>query len=171
MRRNHPRPLRRTALIVGEGFAEVELQRHLKSLLTANRQGCELTIRNARGRGAGHVVQYAIAQMRNAEFDRIGVLLDTDHDWTQATQACARRANVQVFSSDPCLEAWLLRLVGEPVRNGITSAQVKQQFKRFAKAEAHEQGVIADLLTLDALNAAIDRDETLARLVQLIRDP
>ena len=86
----------RTVLLVGEGYAEVAFIEHLKTLYVSRGCGLALTVKNARGKGALHVVDVAIRQSRNAAFDVRAVLLDTDTDWNEKTQAMARKAKVQV---------------------------------------------------------------------------
>ena len=68
-------------LLVGEGDAEVQLIQHLKRLYVERGSGIVVTIKNARGKGAGHVVDFAYRQSRNAAYDAKAALLDTDTDW------------------------------------------------------------------------------------------
>ncbi|UXH76609.1 hypothetical protein [Roseateles amylovorans] len=166
MRRNPTRHSRRTALLVGEGQAEVELLSHLRSIYTSDRQGCQLTIRNARGHGAGHVVKHAIALKRQAAFDRTAVLLDTDTDWTPATRVLARRHAIRIFSCTPCLEAWVLGLIDEPIRHGWTTAQYKERFARRFDGPAHAPGLMGAQLPRAALDHAATRDAMLPQLIE-----
>ena len=84
----------RTVLLVGEGDAEVLFLQHLKSLYVQRGSGVAVTIKNARGKGAAHVVDFARRQSSNAAFDAVAALLDTDTDWSDKTQAAARKARV-----------------------------------------------------------------------------
>lgn len=128
------RQVARTVLLVGEGDSEVAWLQHLKSIYVQRGSGVAVTIKNARGKGAAHVVDVAIRQSRNAAFDTKVVLLDTDTDWTDKTHATARKAKVLVVPADPCLEAWLLAVHAYPIY-GKTSAQLKQEFAaRFGAA-------------------------------------
>ena len=126
--RGHARRQLFTVLLVGEGHAEETLLRHLRSLYIARGSGVTATIRNARGKGAAHVVDYAMGQTRNAAYDRMLVLLDTDTDWTDAVRKKAAQACIDVIACEPCLEALLLRAHGAALRDGCTSRQLKQQF-------------------------------------------
>ena len=121
------RYVRRTVLLVGEGYAEVAFIEHLKALYVARGSGLVLTVKNARGKGALHVVDVAIRQSRNAAFDVKAALLDTDTDWNDKTQAIARKAKVQVVPCNPCIEAMLLSLHGD-VAQGRSTAQHKHAF-------------------------------------------
>ena len=60
-----------TVLVVGEGTTECAFLRHIKTLYNSRGCGVSVTIRNAHGKGPDHVVDYAIRQCRNAEYDRI----------------------------------------------------------------------------------------------------
>ena len=128
MRRNSAsRQVARTVLLVGEGDAEVQFMLHLKGLYVQRGSGVVVTIKNARGKGAAHVVDFAFRQSRNAAYDVKAALLDTDTDWNDKTRAAARKAKVQVMPCQPCLEAVLLTTHHAQVE-GRTTAQLKQDF-------------------------------------------
>ena len=125
--------VRRTVLIVGEGYAEVAFMEHLKALYIARGCGIAVTIKNARGKGALHVVEVAIRQSRNAAFDVKAALLDTDTGWDDKTRSTARKAKVQIVPCIPCLEAMLLALHGD-VEEGQSTAYYKRSFEnKFGK--------------------------------------
>jgi hypothetical protein len=73
---------RKTLLIVGEGYDEVAFLNHLKQFPGVCGRGVEITVRNARGKGAAGVIDCAIKLTANAAYDQVAVLLDTDTDWT-----------------------------------------------------------------------------------------
>jgi hypothetical protein len=100
-----PRKVARTVLVVGEGDSEVCFLQHLKSLYVHRGSGVVVTIKNARGKGAQHVVDFAIRQSRNAEYDVKVALLDVDTDWNDKTRKLAKSGKVLVLPSVPCLEA------------------------------------------------------------------
>ena len=128
----------RTVLLVGEGDAEVLFMRHFKSLYVNRHSGVAVTIKNARGMGAAHVVDFAYRQSRNADYDAKAALLDTDVGWNDKTRAAARKAKVEVLACTPCLEALLLSMHRVPV-DGRTSAQLKYYFlNRFGAAACSE---------------------------------
>lgn len=125
------RQVAKTVLIVGEGDAELIWLGHLKRLFVSRGCGLVVTIKNAHGKGAAHVVDVAIRQSRNAAFDVKAVLLDTDTDWTQQVKVLAKEAGVEIVAATPCLEGLLLRAHGCRV-TGRTSARLKSDFaKRF----------------------------------------
>jgi len=103
----------RTLLIVGEGRHEEAFLNHLKQLYVSRGCGLSVTIKNARGKGAKHVVEWTIRQIANAAYDDVAVLLDTDKDWSLAIEKKARLKKIVVFASDPCFEAVLLRALGK----------------------------------------------------------
>ena len=100
-------------MIVGEGRHEEAFLNHLKQLYVSRGCGLSVTIKNARGKGAKHVVEWTIRQMANAAYDEVAVLLDTDKDWSQAIVNKAKKRKITVFASDPCFEAVLLRGLGK----------------------------------------------------------
>jgi len=71
-----------------------------------------VTIKNARGKGALHVIDWTIKQIANAQFDVVATMLDTDADWSPNVAKQARKKKIQVLPSDPCFDAVMLRLLG-----------------------------------------------------------
>lgn len=162
-----PRRVARTVLLVGEGDAEAQFMQHLKRLVVQRGSGVVVTIKNARGKGAGHVVDFAFRQSRNAAYDVKAALLDTDTDWNDKTRAAARKAKVHVMPCQPCLEAVLLTMHRAHVQ-GRTTAQLKQDFAARFGAAASEASVLRHF-SLDVLNEARDRITVLNELLNLLQ--
>ena len=120
------RSVSHTVLLVGEGTTEQAFLRYIKSLYISRGCGVGVTIRNAHGKGPDHVVDYAIRQCRNAAYDRVVVLLDTDLEMSAAVRRRARTRKVQIIGSTPCIEGLLLMILGEHVP--ATSAECKQRY-------------------------------------------
>lgn len=163
-RRQPPlRPVRRTLLLVGEGLAEEAFLRHLKALYL-ERGSKVVTIKNAKGKGGGHVLDYTLRQRKAAAFDDVAVLLDTDHDWDDERRGQARKAGVAVFEATPCLEAVLLDIAGH--RPPATTAVCKRDFAQHFGHEAHVASLYAAHFPLALLEAARQRVQVLAALIQ-----
>ncbi len=160
------RKVARTVLIVGEGDAEVCFLRHLKSLYVQRGSGVVVTIKNARGKGALHVVDFAIRQSRNAEYDVKVTLLDADTDWNDKTRKLAKSGKVDVLPCVPCLEADLLRCHGVAV-HGLTSAQLKAQFLKRFEQSASVETVYKKQFPSDVILGAQGTVENLAALLKL----
>jgi hypothetical protein len=122
-----PRRVLRTILLVGEGASEVLFLEHLKRLYHQRGSGLAISIKNANGKGAGHVIDFAIRQSRNAAYDTKIALFDTDADWTDAVRKSARINKVQTLSCEPCFESVLLTIHQKPVIDR-TTAQLKTSF-------------------------------------------
>lgn len=105
----------RTLLIVGEGAVDEALLLHAKKLYISRGCGLSVKIKNAGGKGASHVINWTIRQMANADYDGVAVLLDTDVDWTPAVEKRARQKKIRVMKSKPCVDAVLLRLIGQSI--------------------------------------------------------
>lgn len=101
----------RTLLIVGEGYHEEAFLSHVKQIYAPRGCGLAVTIKNARGKGAMHVVDWTIKQIANAHFDVVAAMLDTDEDWSPNVAKQARQKKIQVLPSDPCFDAVMLRLL------------------------------------------------------------
>lgn len=100
-----------TLLLVGEGLAEVAFLSHVKSIYAPRGSGLKVTIKNAHGKGAKHVVEWTSRQI--GDFDARAVLVDTDQDWSTSVAKKAKTAKIVVLKSEPQLEALLLRILGE----------------------------------------------------------
>lgn len=156
----------RTVLLVGEGDAEVAFMQHLKGMYVQRGSGVAVTIKNARGKGAAHVVDFARRQSINAAFDVVAALLDTDTDWNDKARSAARKARVHVMPCDPCLEAVLLTVHLVPVEGRMT-AQLKQDFAARFGAAASE-GSVQKYFPRDVIEGALARVDVLRCLVHLI---
>lgn len=157
-----------TMLIVGEGYAEVALLQHLRSLYLPRGAGLALTLDNARGKGAKHVVDTAIRKSRVHAYDHVWVLLDTDQDYGDRVVSEARRKKIQIAACEPCLEAVLLRIKGiEPTGH---STDIKRQFERRFTKPAHQAEVYADEYSLDVLASARCQASPIGQLIQAIQE-
>ena len=114
-----------TILLVGEGATDTAFLKHIKSLYISRGCGVSAKIRNAHGKGPDHVVDYAIRQYRNAAYDRVVALLDTDLEMSATVRRRAISKKVQIIGAIPCIEGLLLKILGEHVP--VTSAQCKVQ--------------------------------------------
>lgn len=104
-------PSYRTLLLVGEGETEVAFLHHVKRIYAPRGCGLRVTIKNAHGKGAKHVVEWTARQRGIADFDKVATLLDTDQDWSDALAKKAKSARIQVLKSEPFFEAMMLRLI------------------------------------------------------------
>lgn len=101
----------RTLLLVGEGETEVAFLHHVRGIYAPRGCGLRVTIKNAHGKGAKHVVEWTARQRGIADFDKVATLLDTDQDWSDAVAKKAKSARIQVLKSEPLFEAMMLRLI------------------------------------------------------------
>jgi hypothetical protein len=154
----------RTLLIVGEGYCEVALLKHIRQFPGVRGLGVQITIRNAHGKGAAHVVDTAARLMANAEYDQVAVLLDTDTDWNEAVAASARHKGIQVLASDPCLEAVLLRGLGQKLK---AKKYLKRQFQEHVGSEGTNPGDYHSHFNQEQLDQARHREAVINSLLKL----
>ncbi len=143
------RTVSHTVLLVGEGATEKAFLRYIKSLYISRGCGVGVTIRNAHGKGPDHVVDYAIGQCRNAAYDRVIVLLDTDLVMSAAARRRAGTKKVQIIGTVPCIEGLLLAILGEHVP--AMSAECKRRCggvlpERLTSPEDYREHFPRDLL-------------------------
>ena len=154
-------------LIVGEGFAEVELLKHLRALFLPRGAGLALTIDNARGKGAKNVVAVAYAKSRVYAYDHVWVLLDTDQDYDERLVSEAKRKKVHIAACEPCLEAVLLRIKGiEPTGR---SAEIKRQFETRYAMSAHQADLYPAHYGLEILEGQLGQASPVGHLIQAMQ--
>lgn len=111
----------RALLIVGEGYHEEAFLNHVEQLYAPRGCGLSVTIKNARGKGAKHVIDWTLRQIANTAYDTVAAMLDTDQDWSPAVVKQARVRKTLVLASAPRFEAVMLRLLGKtPVGDAKT---------------------------------------------------
>ncbi len=153
-----------TMLIVGEGFAEVTLFNYLRALYVPRGAGLALTIDNARGKGAAHVVNTAARKARVFAYDHVWVLLDTDQDYDERLVSEAKRKKIHIAACEPCLEAVLLRIKGvEPVGR---SPEIKRQFENRYGKTAHQADVYPTHYGLSVLQHDLCMASPVGHLIQ-----
>ncbi|MHB1513470.1 hypothetical protein [Acidiferrobacter sp.] len=158
--------VRRTLLIVGEGHDEERFLRHVKALYVSRGCGLMVTVGNARGKGARHVIDWTARQAANQRYDKIAALLDTDTDWSPAVAATARKKKIVVLKSEPCLEALLLRILGHvPVGD---AESLKRQWRAIIGDPADIKRHAA-LFTTPVLEASRGREPAIDGLLGLLR--
>lgn len=153
-------------LIVGEGRHEEAFLNHLKQLYVPRGCGLSVTIKNARGKGALHVIKWTIGQVANADYDTVAALLDTDTGWDAKTEKLARVKKIQVLKSEPCFEAMMLRLIGKPAIGDAHA--LKKQLAPFVKNDATQRDHYAENFGSECLNAGRGKEPAIDALLKLL---
>ncbi len=153
-------------LIVGEGYDEVAFLNHLKQLYVPRGCGLSVTIKNARGKGALHVINWTAGQSANAEYDVVAALLDTDTDWNAKTEKLARTKRIQVLKSEPCFEAMMLRLIGKSATGDAYT--LKKQFAPYVNNDATLRDHYAANFGMGCLQAGRGKEPTIDALLALL---
>jgi hypothetical protein len=105
----------KTVLIVGEGDTEKAFLDHLKSLYVARDSGVSVKVLNAHGGSPQNIVEFAIRQITQADYQLVAVLMDTDVPWPQQTRVMATRKKIILVGAHPCCDGLLLQISGQPV--------------------------------------------------------
>lgn len=153
-----------TLLLVGEGATEEAFLRHVKGMYVARGVGLRVTVKNAHGKGAKHVVEWTSRQI--GQFDSVAVLLDTDQDWSEAISKKARSAKIIVLKSEPQFEAVLLRLLGES--DAGDSKTLKARLAPFVRNDALCTENYADRFDKRCLEAGRIREPAIDKLLRLL---
>jgi len=156
----------RTLLIVGEGDTECAFLQYTKHLYVQRGCGLSVTIKNARGKGAKHVIDWTIRQMANAEYDSVAALLDTDTDWTPAVRKRAQQKKITLLTSEPCFEGLMLRVLGQSsIGNADT---LKKKFAPYVNHDSTRSAHYAKNLGQKILETSRARERTIDALLKLL---
>ena len=133
-----PRPTRTntTLLLVCEGYSEIELARVVRELYLPRYCGISLKAVNRRGYGGQAALELAIQRKHEAQYDRFGVLIDTDRHWTDAERGLAAEHDITAIECAPCIDAMLLEVDGQRVQ--ARTSDNKTAFERAYGAPAIE---------------------------------
>lgn len=155
----------RTLLIVGEGRHEEAFLNYLKQLYVSRSCGLSVTIKNARGKGALHVIKWTAGQVANAEYDEVAALLDTDTDWNAKTEKLAKSKKIRVLKSEPCFEAMMLRLIGQPAFGDAHA--LKKQFAPYVNNDPTQRDHYAVNFGSKCLSAGRGKEPAIDALLKL----
>ncbi|OOG62882.1 hypothetical protein B0E46_11750 [Rhodanobacter sp. B04] len=162
------RTVKETLLIVCEGDAEIAFVRFVKRTY-ADALGRAVQEHNAKGKGGKHVLETGLRRAKNNRaYDKVVLLLDTDQDWNDELRPRTRKSRVgkhpiSVIEADPCLESWLLQILGAETEGD--TRHVKQKFQAHTGVEAHEPEWMERLLSRDVLDKARAQVSQLADLM------
>jgi hypothetical protein len=156
----------KTLLIVGEGYDELAFLNHIKQFPGVCGQGVQITIKNARGKGALGVIEWTRRQTLNTAYDHVAAMIDTDTDWTPEAAKLAKANKIQVIASDPCLEALLLRLIGKKPGE---AKSLKSQFAPFVNGDATLRESYVTHFGLAVLLRGRDKEAAIDELLKLIK--
>ena len=162
----HSRVQIKTLLIVGEGLDEEAFLKYLSSKLVTRGAGLKVTIKNAKGKGAKHVIDWTIRQAGIAHYDNVAALFDTDTDWTQAVKQQAKKHKILLLKSDPCFEAMLLRMLG--ITPEVDAKKLKKQFAPFVNNGSTIKENYAEHFSPEQLKAKQQLEPTIELLLNLL---
>jgi hypothetical protein len=164
---NYSRRQRKTLLLVGEGYDEQAFLNYLKSELISRESGIEIKIKNAKGKGAAHVLDWTIKQAAIAKYDQVGALFDTDTDWNQSVEKKAKKHKIYLLKSEPCFEAMLLRLIG--IVPEIETKKLKKQFGQYVNEDSTVSKNYNIYFNLEVLFAHQEKEPTIKLILSLLK--
>jgi hypothetical protein len=156
---------RRTLLIVGEGYHEEAFLNHVKQLYAPRGCGLAVTIKNARCKGAMHVIDWTIKQTSNTAYDTVAAMLDTDKDWSPKVAKQAKGKKIQVLASEPCFDAVMLRLLG--LRAQDEANVLKRTLAPYLDNDPTQRKSYANHFGKECLEAGRGKEPTIDALLKL----
>lgn len=152
-----------TLLIVAEGYHDEAFLKHVRGFDAVRGCGKQITIRNARGKGALGVIKQTIRFCMNSDYDQVAVLFDTDTDWGDEAKALANSHQLILLAADPCLEAMLLRAIGVKPQGNL-----KKQLAPYVNSNPMHPDSFKNSFNLDVLRNAREKEPTIAQLLVLL---
>ena len=156
-----------TVLVVCEGDAEDQLACVIRDLYLPRNCGTTLHRKNARGHGGAGALQLALEFQQSTAYDRYALLIDTDRHWGDDERALAAEHSIVAIENDPCIEAMLLQVDGQPVR--ARTRDNKAAFRARYGDDANREGIIRRNFTRQMFDNARGRIQALERFLTLIR--
>lgn len=153
-------------LLVGEGADEAAFLNHVKSIFVHRDSGKSVKVKNAQGKGATHVVEWAVRQLANSKYNLVAVMVDTDTGWTQEAQQKAADQNILLLPSEPCFEAVMLRTLCK--RDTGDSQTLKRRFAPYVRNRSTESESYQDHFGREDLLANRFRDPAIDRLLKIL---
>ena len=119
------RTARHTILLVGEGATDAAFLEYIMSLYITRGCGVSAKVIHASGKGPDNVVNHAIRQRQNKDYDRVVTLLDNDLEMSITARKRAKSKKIAIIKTTPCLEGLFLKILGKNVPG--SSANCKAQ--------------------------------------------
>ena len=168
--KNHKkiREQKNTLLLVGEGADEKAFLDYLKSQLVQRGMGQVVTTKDAKGKGAKHVIDWTIKQATTTQYDKVGVLFDTDTDWTLTVEKKAKQHKICLLKSEPCFEAMMLRMLNTTPE--LDSKKLKKQFTVFVNNDATDSQNYAKHFNVVILKNMRHTEQTIDELLKLLNN-
>jgi len=160
----------RIHLLYGEGPSDAAFLTFLKMIFTPRGAGFQIKTDGDDGGDPANVLHRCIHYRRRADFASRTVLVDTDRPWCPAeVVARARREDVRMLPSRPCLEGLLLEILGQPVPT--MSIECKRVFHRDHLPEARMMSARSyeTLFPQELLVTKAERIPTLAAIIHLLK--
>lgn len=153
----------KTLLIVAEGYHDEAFLRHVRGFKEVRGCGKQISIKNARGKGALGVMNQTVRFCMNTSYDEVAVLFDTDTDWGTEAQQIADEHNFVLLKSEPCIEALLLRAI-----NVRPKGNLKKQLAPFVNNNPMEPSHFHPHFELEILRSARAKEPTIDTLLRLL---
>jgi hypothetical protein len=139
---------------------------HLRALYASSRENPpKITTRKAGGKGGNNVISTLIGQAACVQYDLLVACLDMDVPPDCESRRKAKREKVTCIELYPCLEGFLLDILGHPVPED--SAGCKHRLRQVDQRDPYDPGFFADNFprnVLDTRRAAVPALDALLRV-------
>ncbi|EPF16593.1 Uncharacterised protein [Cedecea davisae] len=152
-----------TLLFVGEGFCEKAFLAHVNGLYSKG--VIKTKIVTAKGKGPEHVINHAISCKKNDGYDRVAVLIDLDLICCPVVLKTAKQKGIRVIGSMPCLEGFLLDIIG--VAKEQTNNGCKKIFQPLLKGDPTDRDSYSERFKKSVLDKARKQNRNLDDIINI----
>lgn len=125
---------------------------HLRALYTSGRENPpKVTPKKAGGKGGNNVIATLVGQAACGRYDRLVACLDMDVPPNAENRREAKRKKVACIELYPCLEGFLLDILGIPVPDDSTGC--KRRLRQVDQRNPYDSGFFADNFPRNLLDA------------------
>lgn len=158
--------VRKTVLLCCEGKADQAFIAYLRTTYTAGRPGApHVKPKPAGGKGSNNVIDTLLGEAKCSQPDKLVAMLDGDLPPTSEKRREAERKHVQSIVLIPCLEGFLLDILGQTVPN--SSQECKDRLKQIDSRDPFDAGFYAQNFPKILLDQARNRVRELDALLTL----
>lgn len=160
------RVIKKTILIVGEGYCEKAFLQHLKSIFSTGKASIKIV--TAAGKGPSNIINHAISTKKHDGYDTAFVLLDTDIPWSPSIIREARKHQVKLIASRPCLEGLLLDIL--QIQKPESSSKCKEKMHKKLRKDPTDKDSYT-IFNKEILILAKNRINELNELIEIFISP
>lgn len=126
----------KTVLFAVEGDTELAFLTHVKECYITRECNLSVRIRNARGHGPLGIVDALVSGSRGKDYDFLAAMLDSDIPLCNKSKNYFAKNKVKLFQSIPAIEATILSLGNNRLKENILTSECKRLLERLIPGDS-----------------------------------